>query len=79
MANTTATTATAATIATTATIAATATAATTATTIKAPRKFKRSHIVFVVWVITLALMPWLADNYYVRLATFVCMYGALAL
>jgi branched-chain amino acid transport system permease protein len=30
-------------------------------------------------VLVLALTPWLADNYFVRLATFVCMYGALAL
>jgi branched-chain amino acid transport system permease protein len=59
--------------------ATTAKTATSATAAIAPRKFKRSHIVFVVWVTVLALMPWLADNYYVRLATFVCMYGALAL
>ncbi|WP_151448892.1 branched-chain amino acid ABC transporter permease [Lacisediminimonas profundi] len=45
----------------------------------APRKPRTAHIVFGIWVLALALMPWIADNYYVRLATFVCMYGALAL
>lgn len=37
------------------------------------------HLAFALWVLLLAAMPFLADNYYVRLATFVCMYAALAL
>ncbi|PLX71861.1 MAG: branched-chain amino acid ABC transporter permease [Azoarcus sp.] len=38
-----------------------------------------AHTVFVAWVLVLASMPFLADNYFVRLATFVAMYSALAL
>lgn len=38
-----------------------------------------SHALFGLWLLVLALMPWISDNYFVRLATFVCMYGALAL
>ena len=37
------------------------------------------HMAFALWVLLLAAMPFIADNYYVRLATFVCMYAALAL
>lgn len=42
-------------------------------------KPRAGHLLFVGWLILLALVPFVADNYYVRLATFVCMYGALAL
>lgn len=38
-----------------------------------------AHLGFAVAVLLLAAVPFVADNYYVRLATFVCMYGALAL
>ncbi|KAA6117358.1 branched-chain amino acid ABC transporter permease [Cupriavidus cauae] len=38
-----------------------------------------AHLLFAGGVLLLAAMPFLADNYFVRLATFVCMYGALAL
>ncbi len=37
------------------------------------------HLIFAVWVAWLTVMPLMADNYYIRLATFVCMYGSLAL
>ena len=39
----------------------------------------KSILAFVVVVIGIALTPFVADNYYVKLATFVAMYGALAL
>lgn len=45
----------------------------------AARRPRTAHLVFAGWVLLLALVPFVADNYYVRLATFVCMYGALAL
>lgn len=38
-----------------------------------------AHTIFVAWVVLLAAMPFLGDNYFVRLATFVAMYTALAL
>lgn len=40
---------------------------------------KRSLALFAVWVAVVGLAPFYADNYVVRLATFVCMYTALAL
>ena len=45
----------------------------------ARRSTRRSHAVFLVWVVLLAALPFVAGNYYARLATFVCMYAALAL
>lgn len=39
----------------------------------------RPFVLFGVWVLVLAAAPFYADNYIVRLATFVCMYSALAL
>lgn len=40
---------------------------------------KRGLILFAIWTVVLASAPFYADNYVVRLATFVCMYTALAL
>ena len=37
------------------------------------------HVIFAIWVALLLMLPLMADNYYIRLATFVCMYGSLAL
>ena len=37
------------------------------------------HVIFAIWVVLLVMLPLMADNYYIRLATFVCMYGSLAL
>lgn len=37
------------------------------------------HVIFAIWVALLVMLPLMADNYYIRLATFVCMYGSLAL
>lgn len=42
-------------------------------------RVRKGHVLFVLWVVLLAAMPFIADNYFVRLATFVCMYTALAL
>lgn len=39
----------------------------------------RSIAAFIVVFITLAVMPFIADNYFVKLATFIAMYSALAL
>ena len=39
----------------------------------------RAFVLFGVWVLVLGAAPFYADNYVVRLATFVCMYSALAL
>ncbi len=39
----------------------------------------KSIAAFIVVAAGIALTPWVADNYYVKLATFVAMYGALAL
>jgi branched-chain amino acid transport system permease protein len=50
-----------------------------ATKFPAGRRMRRRDAVFALWVLLLAAMPFIADNYYVRLATFVCMYGSLAL
>ncbi|VFR71213.1 Branched-chain amino acid transport system permease protein LivM (TC 3.A.1.4.1) [plant metagenome] len=38
-----------------------------------------AHGLFIAWVLLLAASPFLVDNYMVRLATFVCMYAALAM
>lgn len=43
------------------------------------RGIRPAHTVFVAWMLLLAAMPFIADNYFVRLATFVAMYSALAL
>jgi branched-chain amino acid transport system permease protein len=45
----------------------------------AKRDTQWQHGIFALWLLTLALLPLIADNYYIRLATFVCMYSALAL
>ena len=39
----------------------------------------KSIAAFLVVFITLAAMPFIADNYFVKLATFIAMYSALAL
>ena len=39
----------------------------------------KSITAFLVVFITLAAMPFIADNYFVKLATFIAMYSALAL
>jgi branched-chain amino acid transport system permease protein len=39
----------------------------------------KAAVAFAVWVVVLAATPLVLDNYYVRLATFLAMYGALAL
>jgi branched-chain amino acid transport system permease protein len=46
---------------------------------KAKRDTQWQHGIFALWLLTLALLPLIADNYYIRLATFVCMYSALAM
>lgn len=38
-----------------------------------------AHALFILWALILVALPFLADNYYIRLGTFVCMYSALAM
>lgn len=40
---------------------------------------KLAYILFVVWVALLALSPWIANNYIVKISTFLAMYAAIAL
>ena len=49
------------------------------TSANTPRSKLFPHFIFGIWIGLLIAMPFMADNYYIRLATFVCMYGALAL
>jgi branched-chain amino acid transport system permease protein len=42
-------------------------------------KQRTGLVLFVLWVLVLASMPWVASNYAVKIATFLAMYGALAL
>jgi branched-chain amino acid transport system permease protein len=51
----------------------------TSAKLPARRGLRPAHFVFLAWALLLAAMPFLADNYFVRLATFVAMYSALAL
>jgi len=44
-----------------------------------PMRASSAHVLFLIWVVLLAALPFLAGNYYVRLATFLCMYATLAL
>lgn len=40
---------------------------------------KLSYTLFAVWVTLLALSPWIANNYIVKISTFLAMYAAIAL
>ena len=40
---------------------------------------KLSYALFAVWVALLALSPWIANNYIVKISTFLAMYAAIAL
>ena len=42
-------------------------------------KQRTGLVLFILWVLVLAAMPWVASNYAVKIATFLAMYGALAL
>ncbi len=42
-------------------------------------KQRTGLILFLLWVLVLAAMPWMASNYAVKIATFLAMYGTLAL
>jgi len=38
-----------------------------------------AYLLFAIWVIALASTPWIANNYIVKIATFLAMYAAIAL
>lgn len=40
---------------------------------------KTPYILFAVWVLLLALTPWIANNYIVKISTFLAMYAAIAM
>ncbi len=42
-------------------------------------KARLPYILFALWVLALASTPWVASNYIVKIATFLAMYGAIAL
>jgi branched-chain amino acid transport system permease protein len=42
-------------------------------------KTRLPYVLFALWVLALAATPWVASNYVVKIATFLAMYGAIAL
>ena len=40
---------------------------------------KTPYILFAIWVLLLALTPWIANNYIVKTSTFLAMYAAIAM